>query len=308
MAARRKPAVGFPALLIVGGSGLLAYNFGFITWSPLLAALTLWPLILVAIGLDLVMARAPRLLAALACLLVLGGLTVLAVMTEEGRIGKPPPVGEARELSIPTGDAESARLKVRFHAGEVRLAAAAAGTGKLIHGSAYTFERPHLSVQSEHADKLADVSIRNRSGGFAARPIGPLSPSKAQMLDLRLIRELPFDITVEGYGAELDLDLTKLYLSELDVSLDAGYGKLALPVPHAETKADIDIEVGDMLILIPQDVEARVRISSDLSSISIDKERFPNRRGRTYESPGYASAEHRWSITVRSGLSIVRIR
>jgi hypothetical protein len=308
MAARRKPAVGFPALLIIAGSSLLAYNLGAITWSPLLAALTLWPLILVAIGLDVVLARAPRLVAALACLLVLGGLTVLAVMTEEGKIGKPPPIGEAHELSIPTADAESASLKVRFHAGEVRLAAATAGSAELIHGSAYTFKRTDLTVRDERSDNAADISIRNRSGGFAARPIGPLSPSKAQMLDLRLSREVPLDITLEGYGAELDLDFTNLYLSELDVSLDAGYGKLKLPEPQADVKADIDLEVGDIMILIPDNVEARVRVSSDISSINIDSERFPHRRGRTYESPGFASAEQRWSISVRSSLGIVRVR
>jgi hypothetical protein len=147
MAARRKPAVGFPALLIIAGSGLLAYNLGIFTWSPVLAGLTLWPLILVAIGLDLVLARAPRLIAVPACLLVLGGLTVLAVMTEEGTIGRPPPIGEAHELSIPSADAESALLKVRFHAGEVRLAAAATGSAELVKGSAYTFERTDLTVR-----------------------------------------------------------------------------------------------------------------------------------------------------------------
>ena len=50
MAEQRKPAVGFPALLVVAGAGLLAYNFGLHTWSPLLAVMALWPLVLVAIG------------------------------------------------------------------------------------------------------------------------------------------------------------------------------------------------------------------------------------------------------------------
>jgi hypothetical protein len=302
---KRNPALGFPILLILGGLGLLAYNFGIIDWSPVLAMLTLWPLLMIAIGIDLMTGYAPRWLAAMVSLLVLGGLSVLAVLTEEGRIGTPPPVGEAREVSIPAQGAESARLRVRFYDGEVRLAAAPAGAGELIRGSVYTKRSSDLSIRHGQSDATADISIRNRPRDVT---LGPLGPHRSQLLDLRLSREVPLDMTLEGFVSEINLDLTRLQLRALDIGLDAGHGRVKLPSPAGEVKADIDLDFGDLLVLVPSDVPARIRVSSDVSSISIDKARFPHLRGRSYESPDYATAEHRWNITIRAGLGIVRIR
>jgi hypothetical protein len=302
---QRNPAVGIPILLIIGGTGLLAYNFGYIDWSPVLATLTLWPLLMIAIGIDMMLGNAPRWLATLVSLVVLGGLSVLAVLTEEGRIGTPPPEGEAREVSIPAQGAESARLRVRFYDGEVRLGAATAGVDELIRGSVYTKRSSDLIIRHGLSDTTAEISIRNHPRGAI---LGPLGPSRSQLLDLRLHHEVPLDLTLEGFVSEVNLDLTGLQLSAFDLSLDAGHGRVKLPSPAGEVRADIDLDVGDLLVLVPSDVPARIRVSSDVSSISIDKTRFPHVRGRSYESPGYTTAEHRWNITVRAGLGIVRIR
>jgi hypothetical protein len=363
---RSRRKVGFPILLVLIGVHLLMFNLGFTSWHPLLAAFTLWPLLLVAIGLDLVLARTSRWVAAIVSLAVLGGLTLATARLHDQRWSRTPDREVRAEVQVPLEGADSARLVVEMRGGELRVTpaddqgpdqgpaqgdalttaadatstpeqishaengegtrnaegsepteepgaeTAAAPPGPagplLADGALYGGSRTRFSTRSQRNGQALKARITARgSRGTHMIVIPDVLSGSSDLLRLALTRSVPIDMGIDAEGAGLGLDLRGLQLHQLEVDLEAGEARLLLPVPDHETSLLLDAGLATVDLVLPDDVPARLKVRSDLSSIRIDTDRFP-RNGRVYESPGYEAAQERWLITIDAELSFVRVR
>lgn len=118
---QRGGLVGPLAPLIGAGVVLLLNNLGVLDWGVWVVLLQLWPVLLIAVGLDLIVGRGSRLASLLIGLVALGALAAGAWY-----LGAAPATAAAVEtVSYDVGGATRADVNLALGAGELRLAAMA---------------------------------------------------------------------------------------------------------------------------------------------------------------------------------------
>lgn len=115
-----------------------------------------------------------------------------------------------------------------------------------------------------------------------------------------------FTIDIRASAATADLDLRVLNLDQLSLRLDAGQATVRLPERPQNLSVVVSANAADVKIVIPKNVAARIRISSEAALVSIDESRF-QRQGEFFVSRDYDQATHRLSISAELAVGRLRI-
>lgn len=76
-----------------------------------------------------------------------------------------------------------------------------------------------------------------------------------------------------------------------------------------DVKADINVGLGTMTILVPKNIGVKIRYEDSwLSNLSLDDEEFVRKKKGVYESQNYAEAEGKMDFSIESGLGSVKIK
>jgi hypothetical protein len=76
-----------------------------------------------------------------------------------------------------------------------------------------------------------------------------------------------------------------------------------------DVKADINVGLGTMTILVPKNIGVKVRYEDSwLSNLSLDDDEFIRKKKGVYESQNYAEAEGKMDFSIESGLGSVKIK
>jgi hypothetical protein len=289
-----------PVILIGIGLFFLLSNMGLVAWNFWDAAARLWPIILIAIGLDLLIGRRSAVgsLFVLITILLLGaGLFWLNWQTgNRGAI--------TDHVSQSMAGAGSADVTIDFGVGGLRLDALPAESALLLDGS---LTRPGRGERVEE-----DFQVRNGVATYHLKSYGPsssfslLSRSHDDWIwNLQLNPEAPMSLAVNTGVGESELDLRALNLTKLHIR--TGVGKTTVTLPgHGRLPATIEGGVGELIVLIPAGVAARIEVSTGLGSSQVlgDYERD----GNVYTSPGYATAADRLDLQLKAGIGQVTVR
>lgn len=287
-------AVAGPIYLIVAGVILLMNSVGILPWSIWGALSRLWPLILIAIGLDLIIGRRrPALSVILTLLVVLAGAGAILYTGFSTR-------GElvSTEVNLPLGDVRSAQVEIEFGTGELMLDGTA-DSPSLITGSIdYYSNRPGPVTEVTTNDDEAEVDIRiPDEGSFFFGWTGDEGQPK---WDLHLNPDVPLSIKANVGTGNSALDLSSLQLTNLELDLGAGNSTISFPQPTGSMEATIDGGVGNIVLRIPEGVEARVSVDQGVGNVTAD-DRFSRDRDE-WVTDGYAAAENRLEISIDSGV------
>ena len=114
--------------------------------------------------------------------------------------------------------------------------------------------------------------------------------------DVRLPEDIPIALSANAGAGNLQFDLSRLRVVEARASIGAAQARVVLPRPTGEVEVKIQAGASSVTIEIPPGVEARVRGTGGLLSVE----------GRA-ETPGYATSRDRVSVTVSGGASSVRV-
>ena len=292
---RRGGLVG-PLLLIGLGATFLLNNLGMLEWGVWLTLLQLWPVLLIAIGLELLIGRRSTwgsLIAVALIILVFVGALALSLNREatRGRI-----IDERIAQSLE--GASEARVVIQVDAGKLILKAASE-SAFLIEGNVRTTSGPKITHSYQVLGKRGVYTLSTEKGQdnlYLMR--GDIERS----WDLALNPQLPLELEVALAVGEADLDLSKLRLSALKVSMAVGRTHVTLPA-EGKLKADLGGAIGEIEIIVPKGMAVRVD-----SGVALGTTTAPTgytHSERVYTSPGYANAESRMDIKV--GLAIGRV-
>ena len=303
-AARSDPrGFGFAGFLVLLGIFLLLWNFGALPSAFWSALWPLWPLLVVAAGLNLLLSRLhPWAGSTLAVLLVAGafGATWWIAARDDGQAAS-----RIEAIEINEAGARATKLNLTVAAADLRLAAGEP-TGRLIEGTLATSARQPALRSSA---RVAAGTLRaDLSSDFQQTFLAPFGRSPHSAWDLRLRPGVPTEIWIDGGAGQMTLDLTNLDVRLLDVDAGAAETAVRLPAAAGETRATFDIGATSLDIDVPEGVAARIRITSGISSTQIDERRFPEVRHGEYRSPDYARAANRVDIKVNAGVSDIQIR
>lgn len=284
----------WPLLLIAIGCVFLAANFGVIAPVRLLDVLSLWPLILVLVGIDLALGHRWPVAALGADLIViaLGVALVVAQPSLPAWFTAGTATGES-SVSVPRGDAKALALRVNGGAGSYRISG---GAGALVEA---TSEQSDLRVQtSTRPNGSVDVRL-DQSEDRAPFRVG----SSATRIDVRIASGVPASLELNMGAGDFVLDLADVSVTDARVSVGAASLRLVAPRPTGDVPITVSAGASSVVIEIPDGVEARVITSGALMSVRSDNPRLAGT-----ETTGYAASKDRVSIRVTAGASSVTIR
>lgn len=261
----------FPLTLIAFAAAFLLANLGLVEWDMWGVLAKLWPLFLVAIGLD-----------------------VLALSRFRQQ------TGHTEEIFLATEDAASARIKIEMGLGRMQLRAGQSGSA-LVSGSAQLGPDEGLRQSVRLHKGEARVNLEQAAPWHYFFTGGWLSQRR---WELNLNPALPTRLDIDGGLGERNLDLRALNLTRLDV--DGGIGALTLTLPaQGQLQAKIAGGIGDKTIFIPAGVGARIQIESGLGSRQL-RGAF-SQQGNVYVTPDAGQAPDRLDLRIDHGLGSLTI-
>lgn len=288
-----------PLLLISAGLLFLLNNLGVVDWSIWRSLLSLWPIILIGIGLDLLIGRRSMigslLVAVLVLALLFGGGWYLVQQTA------PSGAATSHTISQTLTGIDRAEIEIRAGAGDFRLGPAA-GDGKLIEGGVSL--RPNQRLDESFTTSGSQATYRLAVTGPNVILTPTLGRDNGELWDLNLSQDASLDLNLSVGVGPADVDLSRLDLSQLAFHIGVGDATLIFPA-QGRFHAKVDGGIGKLVLRIPDGMAARIQADSGIGGMEVDDE-F-QRQGDVYVTPGYQDAENRVDIEVDIGLGSVVI-
>ena len=295
-AARGTPVL--PFLLIVIGALLLAGQFGWIDWFDwrvLIDLANLWPLALIALGIDILTRGRWR-------LWIVGGTLVAGVIAVQvfGLTPGGGPIVE-RTIAYDVAEVDRARVELAHGVGRLEIGTLAAGDARLIEGVIRVGANESVDPTFRLQDGGAVVTVRSRGSTVS----GPVRGAD-RLWDLDLAREVPIDLRLDGGVGASRLSLRELTLAALHVS--AGVGEVIVDLPaRGGYRGVIEAGVGEVTVRIPESVEAHVEAEAGLGGVAVTGSW--DRDGSVHRTAGYedAAVEDRIDLRVSGGIGQIRV-
>jgi hypothetical protein len=290
----------WPLLLICLGVVFLAANFGLIGPVSVVAVLSLWPLILIIVGIDIAIGRRwPLAALAASALVIVAGLALasLGPATPGGIF--PVFVGGSNgtttsTVDVPRSDAKSISLRVSAGAGTYELRG---GAISFVHA-----ESDHDDLRLSRADRSGDrIDIRVDQGpsgnGFR------FGPSAASHVKVQVASDIPTSLVVDAGAGDFAIDLSDVKVTDARLSIGAASLRFVLPRPAGEVPVTISAGASSIVIEIPDGVEAHITTGGGLTSSRAENSRFSGS-----ETSGYAAAKDRVTVRISAGVTSIVIR
>jgi hypothetical protein len=191
---------------------------------------------------------------------------------------------EATAIDVPRDGAQRLELDLGAGGGDVRLAGG--GADLVAIRSNHDDIRPRIDRDSAGAR----VKVRQDLPWFVS-----LGRSYADW-EVRVADGVPTALSLNAGAGRFDVDLSAIRLIAARCSFGAAQGRVTLPHPNGDVPVSIQAGAASLVIAVPAAVEARVLASGGLLRME----------GRT-ETPGYATARDRVTVTVGGGAASVQV-
>jgi hypothetical protein len=308
-----RPSLFWPLVLIGGGALLLLSNLGYLPWQSWNILWRLWPLLLVALGADLLIGRRSLLRAIVSALVILaliGGAVAVALFAQNIPMvaeWAQPAEWSTDHVEFPRAGVERAEVNIDWTSVPGYLSALDDSQNLIEADVTY---RGQLIFDVDLRRDMADVRLDSRFTFPWFAPAG-VADRDDRLWDVRLSPEVPLDLTLDVGSGPCELDLTGLEISGL--ILDAGSGPIGLVLPSGGTfDAEIDAGSGPMEIILPPGVGARVELDSGSGPFNANG-RFRLVRGSrsgdgAWETDDFPTARQTIAMVIDQGSGPITIR
>ena len=294
---RHKSTNYLPYILIAVGVLILVGNLGpgiGGLFGMLGSLFSLWPIALIAVGVDLLTAGKYRIMVIGAAVVI--GLLFLFVPRFGGGLSG---AGVAQDVRVPLDGASTVEVSLDMGLAELRLGSSA-NLADAISGVITPSRAESLDQDSSRRGSTLEVELRSRNarGPFN---VGFFGGFRGGEWNLDLTERVPIDLEIDAGVGSSRLDLRNVRLTGFD--LDAGVGSIDATLPGGNYDGRIDGGVGSITIRLPRDAAARINVDSGLGGVSTDG--AFQRSGDGYTTANYDGAGVR--LTVNAGVGSVRI-
>ncbi len=287
-----------PTFLIGIGVIFLLANLGYLSVNVWQMVLTLWPILLIAVGFDILVGRRSiwAAIAGITLILIIlaGSLWLFGVSASQGNLVQ----GEAIQQSLE--GATRAEVKIEPGAGDIQIAATDLA-GVLIEGSVPSGSNQRIESSYTVSDGVGNYLLRD-SGSTSYFP--GANPGRLAW-NLNLTDAIPLELTLNLGAGNLDADLSKLDLDSLVVNTAVGSTSVTLPAQD-ELAVDIEGAIGQIVVTVPEGVGVRVNANTALVSVQM----LPGfvRQDDVYQSQDYQSASQQVDVTVNLAIGSVVVQ
>jgi len=289
---------GYAGATVVTGLGVifLLGNLGYMKFTAWDLILRLWPVLLVAVGLDILVGRNRPWSAAvgvLVGLLVTAGIVwVILTMPLTANY-------KVQEVSLSLNDAGKAHGTISMPVGKLNLGAGAEGS-TLLNGTLHLSSGETLNQGVSNRGNTATFYLESH-GIVAFVPFGYSSGNDGWVVQLNPAPG--YTLAIKLAVGESNLDLTQLKMDGL--TIQNAVGKTVVKLPEAGTfSATIQNAVGETIIRLPKGAPLRVRFERALTSTSQPADFSVS--GRTITSPGFTGAGG-MDLTISQAIGAIRV-
>jgi hypothetical protein len=297
---RRDGLVG-PVFLIGVGTVILLGNLGYLALNVWQVIIRLWPLLLVAIGLDIIVGRRSFIgsLVGLVILLALmvGTLWYFGIRPNAGQ----PITGE--KISQALGGARQARIVLDPAVGAMRVDSVPAPDG-LIEGTVHVIGSERVSQDFSVSSGTATYSLQGTGGVMIGFSTGT---GDRWSWDLSVTPSIPIDLETSLGAGQTEIDLTGMEVIGLDVSYGVGQTTVILP-QTGDFSGKVDGAIGQIVIVVPRGLGVQIRSDTGLANINVPAD-FQS-TGDQYVSPGYVqgSSQNGINLSVSQVIGNIEVR
>ncbi len=294
---RRRGGLVGPMILIGLGVVFLLNNLGMVSWDMWDVILSLWPILLIAAGLDVLIGRRSALGSLLVLVLTLailaGGLWLFetSVGTARGMI--------TQEIGQPLDGASRAEVSIEPGFAALHIEALPESSN-LVTGVI------HVGKQDE---VTRDFAIEGGTATFSldssSQVVGPFIGTRNRAWNLRLNPDVPLKLKIGLGVGKSEIDLTGLTVSDLRVETDIGRTTVTLPA-RGRFEAKVEGAIGTTVVIIPEGLAARIRVETGLSVSHVPDDY--ERQGDVYTSPDYERADDRVDLQVSQDIGTITVR
>jgi hypothetical protein len=287
-----------PLLLIAIGIILLLNTLGIVDWRIWWTLLRLWPILMVAAGLDLLIGRRSLLGSLLATLVILaivgGALWIVASDVQFGQVA-------SEQIRQPLGEATHAQVRIDPAIGVLRLRALPEAAN-LIEGKIQLAGGEKIEQDSSVIGSQATYELRTAQGSWSSFT---WAWNDRRVWDLGLSPGATLALEANLGAGEAVLDLTDLTLGQLQA--EVGLGRLEITLPATgQFEGTVEGAIGQTVIIVPQGMA--VRIKADTGLAGRDLPAVYQEDGDIITSPGYATAVNRADLQVSQAIGLLEIR
>lgn len=314
-------------VLLLAGVVFLLFSNNLLPWSLLHSLLSLWPLLLVAWGINLLLSNTP----------LRGGGTVLLILLLVGLVGTAlyarTTFDEQRSHDL--GGVFSINNN-RMMIGSMQLWYGKTESGLMESGShdwPEEAERYHATINfgagtlqlgaSDDEDKL--LEIHSSETMPHAQPQVQITPGSTAEIDLsgnamwgfhtrRNQWELAFngrhpaEFDIQTGAAESQLDFSRIKLKKLTLRVGAASSTVRFGSQVDKLVAEIEQGAAQTTIVVPDDMGVTLNYEGGLSSLDLPRDFRRDDEDRSlYESANLSTASNQLQLTVRSGVGSVKI-
>ena len=339
---RRGRSMFGPVLLIAVGIFLLLSNLNMLPALNWQAALRLWPLLLVFIGLNILVRQAPSPLGtwlsavvAVAAVALFGYVLLFAeqipLVDRLAGFALGAPIQE--EFAFPADDVTSASVALHLAAPRAEIRALEDSNdlvaGSVTHRGELLFD---TAVSANHATIDLDTTGGNALF-FWVDPASWFDSESTEGWEIGLHPQVPMDLYLDMSSGSVTADLLSLDLTEVtfkgssgtatvalpsgdfDTVYDVGSGSVSLELPESgRQRVTIDGGSGSLRILVPDSIEVRLTITDAGSGrLNLNDARFAlveegEDGAGTWETGGYAGSSDYADLVIDVGSGSVTVK
>jgi hypothetical protein len=313
--------LGWGIFLILAGSIPLAVRAGYLSDDQLRNVGSLWPLILVGIGVGLILSRTRYgflggFIVAATFGVIVGGVLAGGV-TGFDSIGCGPGGGTTafpQRQGPLTGT--TASVEISLSCGDLNVSVAP-GNNWTIEGQDRDGTGPNLDADNDSLSIRTRDSNRGVFGPFGDRqtwritlPDGPGLDTQltlnagSSMVNLAGANLGSFEATLNAGSATVDLGSVHQIR---DVKIQLNAGSIGVTLPSLSTTGSIEVNAGSVKVCTPPGVDLRLRTDESIvASYDFDGQGL-TKNGSTWQTPGYDSAAIRIDLHIQANAGSVSL-
>lgn len=306
----RPSSLIWATLLITLGAILLLNNLGMLPWSIWGTLVRFWPIVLIALGAEILVGRSQPVAGALAAaflVLVVAAVTLAYVFVPA--VSAPSlvmPAVHRESIAVPLQGSQRGEISLSVGVAQLNLSSAPRTSDNLVELAAILPPNSRIEQDQTIAGGTTRASLIERADPGSSFPFGRGYNGRDFAWEVQVSPRVPVSLSANLGVGQSTLDLTNLNVTDLRVSAGVGETTIRLPEEAEQTNGTISGGVGHLTLIVPANVGARVVAHNGLGAVNASS-RF-QKNGNTYETGNYASAAKHLDLTLNLGVGAVDLQ
>jgi hypothetical protein len=297
------------AILLSAGVVLLLNTTGHTPWLVWFKIFSLWPVALIAIGIELLFKKSRLAFIALLSPLLFFAAILGPVVFGWYDYGRFHRAGHTYHLSRDFDSTYTEmKLSLRMNSGDLTVLS---GTEKLISADLdYASRKPLVDSQQADSGRLVSYQISDKDRKWFSGRIGRTWLGRTygrREWDVRLTDQIPIILNLDLKSGDANLDFSSLKLMECELDVSNSDTDIRIGEMVDEVAVTIRSKSSKISLSIPEDAGLRIVNHTNLSSTSFSWFTLEEKDGG-YQTPDYEQASRKLTVSLEGSLTSLQIQ